>query len=124
MKEVFSKIGGTSMIECKFKIYNIDYNEESVVFRLYQILLTPLFSLIRKEIMKIATQKEFETIQEIFCINYVKVLFKQFFEEGLLTKGEYELLIKKLDEDINKVFDKGGLMCKKENSRNLYSCIN
>ena len=34
MEEVFSKIGGTSMIECKFKIYNIDYNEESVVFRL------------------------------------------------------------------------------------------
>ena len=35
MEEVFSKIGGTSMIECKFKIYNIDYNEELVVFRLY-----------------------------------------------------------------------------------------
>ena len=114
MEEVFSKIGGTSMIECKFKIYNIDYNEESVVFRLYQILLTPLFSLIRKEIMRKATQKEIETIQEIFSINYVKVLFKQFLEEGLLTKREYELLIKKLDEDINKVLDKGGLMWKKE----------
>ena len=25
MKEVFSRNGGTSMIECKFKIYNIDY---------------------------------------------------------------------------------------------------
>ena len=35
-------------------------------------------------------------------------------EEELLTKGEYELLIKKLDEDINKVLDKGGLMWKKE----------
>ena len=35
MEEVFSKIGGTSMIECKFKIYNIENNEESVVFRLY-----------------------------------------------------------------------------------------
>ena len=64
--------------------------------------------------MKIATQKEFETIQEIFSINYVKVLFKQFLEEGLLTKREYELLIKKLDEDINKVLDKGGLMWKNE----------
>ena len=64
--------------------------------------------------MKIATQKEFETIQEIFSINYVKVLFKQFLEEGLLTKREYELLIKKLDKDINKVLDKGGLMWKKE----------
>ena len=64
--------------------------------------------------MKIATQKEFETIQEIFSINYVKVLFKQFLEEGLLTKREYELLIKKLDEDINKVLDKGSLMWKKE----------
>ena len=60
--------------------------------------------------MRKATQKEFETIQEIFSINYVKVLFKQFLEEGLLTKREYELLIKKLDEDINKVLDKGGLM--------------
>ena len=64
--------------------------------------------------MKKATQKEFETIQEIFSINYVKVLFKQFLEEGLLTKREYELLIKKLDKDINKVLDKGGLMWKKE----------
>ena len=64
--------------------------------------------------MRIATQKEFETIQEIFSINYLKVLFKQFLEEGLLTKREYELLIKKLDKDINKVLDKGGLMWKKE----------
>ena len=64
--------------------------------------------------MRKATQKEFETIQEIFSINYVKVLFKQFLEEGLLTKREYELLIKKLDMDINKVLDKGGLMWKKE----------
>ena len=64
--------------------------------------------------MRKATQKEFETIQEIFSINYIKVLFKQFLEEGLLTKSEYELLIKKLDEDINKVLDKGGLMWKKE----------
>lgn len=64
--------------------------------------------------MRKATQKEIETIQEIFSINYVKVLFKQFLEEGLLTKREYELLIKKLDEDINKVLGKGGLMWKKE----------
>ena len=64
--------------------------------------------------MRKVTQKEFETIQEIFSINYVKVLFKQLLEEGLLTKGEYELLIKKLDDDINKVLDKGGLMWKKE----------
>lgn len=47
--------------------------------------------------MRKATQKEFETIQEIFSLNYVKVLFKQFLEEGLLTKRKYELLIKKLD---------------------------
>ena len=64
--------------------------------------------------MRKATQKEFETIQEIFSINYVKVLFKQLLEEELITKKEYELLIKKLDEDINKVLDKGGLMWKKE----------
>ena len=64
--------------------------------------------------MRKATQKEFETIQEIFSINYVKVLFKQFLEEGLLTKREYELLVKKLDEDINKILDKGGLKWKNE----------
>ena len=64
--------------------------------------------------MKIATQKEFETIQEVFSLNYVKVLFKQLLKEELITKREYELLIKKLDEDINKVLDKGGLMWKKE----------
>ena len=64
--------------------------------------------------MRKATKKEFETIQEIFSINYVKVLFKQLLEEELITKKEYELLIKKLDEDINKVLDKGGLMWKKE----------
>ena len=64
--------------------------------------------------MRKATQREFETVKEVFSLNYVKALFKQFLEEGLLTKGEYELLIKKLDEDINKVLDKGGLMWKKE----------
>ena len=64
--------------------------------------------------MKIATQKEFETVQEVFSLNYVKVLFKQLLEEELITKKEYELLIKKLDEDINKILDKGGLMWKKE----------
>ncbi len=47
--------------------------------------------------MRKTTQKEFETIPEIFSINYVKVLFKKFLEEGLLIKREYELLIKKLD---------------------------
>lgn len=60
--------------------------------------------------MRKATQKEFETVQEVFSLNYVKVLFKQLLEEELITKKEYELLIKKLDEDINKVLDKGGLM--------------
>ena len=64
--------------------------------------------------MRKATQKEFETIQEVFSLNYVKVLFKQLLEEELITKKECELLIKKLDEDINKVLDKGGLMWKKE----------
>jgi transcriptional regulator CtsR len=64
--------------------------------------------------MRKATQKEFETVQEVFSLNYVKVLFKQLLEEELITKKEYELLIKKLDEDINKVLDKGGLMWKKE----------
>ena len=64
--------------------------------------------------MRKATQKEFETIQEVFSLNYVKVLFKQLLEEELITKKECELLIKKLDEDINKVLDKGGLKWKKE----------
>ena len=37
MKEVFSRNGGTPMIKSKDKIksYNMNYNEESVVFRLY-----------------------------------------------------------------------------------------
>ena len=64
--------------------------------------------------MRKATQKDFETVQEVFSLNYVKVLFKQLLEEELINKKEYELLIKKLDEDINKVLDKGGLMWKKE----------
>lgn len=64
--------------------------------------------------MRKATQKEFETVQEVFSLNYVKVLFEQLLEEELITKKEYELLIKKLDEDINKVLDKGALMWKKE----------
>ena len=64
--------------------------------------------------MKKATQKEFETVQEVFSLNYVKVLFKQLLKEELITKREYELLVKKLDEDINKILDKGGLMWKKE----------
>ena len=64
--------------------------------------------------MRKATQKEFETIQEIFSINYVKVLFKQLLQEELITKKQYELLTNKLYEDINKVRDKEGLMWKKE----------
>ena len=64
--------------------------------------------------MRKATQKEYEIVQEVFSLNYVKVLFKQLLEEELITKKEYELLIKKLDEDINKVLDKGGLLWKKE----------
>ena len=64
--------------------------------------------------MRKTTQKEFKTIQEVFSLNYVKVLFKQLLKEELITKREYELLIKKIDEDINKVLDKGGLMWKKE----------
>ena len=64
--------------------------------------------------MRKAIQIEFETVQEVFSLNCVKVLFKQLLEEELITKKEYELLIKKLDEDINKVLDKGGLMWKKE----------
>lgn len=64
--------------------------------------------------MRKATQKEFETIQEVFGLNFVKVLFKQLLKEELITKREYELLIEKCDEEINKVLDKGGLMWKKE----------
>ena len=64
--------------------------------------------------MRKAIQIEFETVQEVFSLNCVKVLFKQLFDDELITKKEYELLIKKLDEDINKVLDKGGLMWKKE----------
>ena len=64
--------------------------------------------------MRKATQKEFETIQEVFEIIAVKAIFNHLLKEELITKREYELLIKKLDEDINKVLDKGGLMWKKE----------
>ena len=37
MKEVFSRNGGTPMIKSKdkIKLYNMNYIEESVVFRLY-----------------------------------------------------------------------------------------
>ena len=63
--------------------------------------------------MKIATQKEFETIQEVFEIIAVKAIFNHLLKEELITLKEYETLIKGLDEDINKVLDKGGLMWKK-----------
>ena len=36
--------------------------------------------------MRKVTQKEFETIQEVFSLNYVKVLFKQLLKEELITK--------------------------------------
>lgn len=64
--------------------------------------------------MKIATQKEFETIQEVFEIIAVKAIFNHLLKEKLITLKEYETLIKDLDEDINKVLDKGSLMWKKE----------
>ena len=40
-----------------------------------------LFFVNTKGNMRKATQKEFETIQEVFSLNYVKVLFKQLFEK-------------------------------------------
>ena len=43
--------------------------------------------------MRKAIQIEFETVQEVFSLNCVKVLFKQLLEEELITKKEYELLI-------------------------------
>lgn len=46
--------------------------------------------------MKKATQKEFETIQEVFEINAVKAMFKHLLKEKLIT------LIKGLDQRINK----------------------
>ena len=64
--------------------------------------------------MRKATQKEFETFQEVFSLNYVKVLFKQLLEEELITKKEYETLIKGLDEKMNNVLVKGGLKWKNE----------
>ena len=63
--------------------------------------MTPLFSLIRKEIIKIATQKEFETIQEAFEIIAVKAIFNHLLKEELITLKEYETLIKGLDEKMN-----------------------
>ena len=64
--------------------------------------------------MKIVNQKEFETIQGVFEIIAVKAIFNHLLKEKLITLKEYETLIKDLDEDINKVLDKGGLMWKKE----------
>ena len=61
-----------------------------------------------------ATQKEFETVQEVFEIVYVKAIFKQLLKEDLITQREYETLIKGLDEKINKVLAKGGLKWKNE----------
>ena len=45
MKEVLSRKRDTSMKNKHNlpEIYNIEFFEESVVFRLYQILLSPLF---------------------------------------------------------------------------------
>ena len=64
--------------------------------------------------MRKATQKEFETVQEVFEIVYVKAIFKQLLKEELITQREYEALIKGLDEKINKVLVKGGLKWKNE----------
>ena len=64
--------------------------------------------------MRKATQKEFETVQEVFEIVYVKAIFKQLLKEELITQREYEALIKGLDEKINKVLVKGGLKKKKK----------
>ncbi len=64
--------------------------------------------------MRKATQKEFETVQEVFEIVYVKAIFKQLLKEELITQREYEALIKGLDEKINKVLAKGGLKWKNE----------
>ena len=64
--------------------------------------------------MRKATQKEFETIQEVFEIIAVKAIFNHLLKEELITLKEYEALIKGLDEKINDELVKGGLMWKKE----------
>ncbi len=64
--------------------------------------------------MKIATQKEFETIQGVFEIIAAKAIFKHLLKEELITLKEYEALIKGLDEKINNELVKGGLKWKSE----------
>lgn len=64
--------------------------------------------------MKIATQKEFETIQGVFEIIAVKAIFKHLLKEELITLKESEALIKGLDEKINNELVKGGLKWKRE----------
>ena len=64
--------------------------------------------------MKIATQKEFETIQEVFEIIAFKAIFNHLLKEELITLKEYEVLIKGIDGKMNNVLVKGGLKWKNE----------
>ena len=64
--------------------------------------------------MREATQKEYETIQEVFELVAVKAIFKHLLKEELITQNEYEALIKGLDEKMNNVLVKGGLKWKNE----------
>ena len=64
--------------------------------------------------MRKATQKEFETIQEVFEIIPVKAIFNHLLKEELITLKEYEVLIKGIDEKMNNVLVKGGLKWKNE----------
>ena len=64
--------------------------------------------------MRKATQKEFETIQEVFEIIAVKAIFNHLLKEELITLKEYKTLIRCLDEKMNNALVKGGLKWENE----------
>ena len=64
--------------------------------------------------MRKATQKEFETIQEVFEIIAVKAIFNYLLKEELITLKEYKTLIRCLDEKMNNALVKGGLKWENE----------
>ena len=52
-------------------------------------------------------------------MKYVKVLFEKLYFDELITKKEYELSMRKCDEEINKILENGGLNWKKEKVNKL-----
>ena len=55
-----------------------------------------------------------EKVREIISIKYIMVVVDKLYRDKLISVKEHELMIKKLEQELDKCYEKGGLLWKKE----------